>query len=79
MSEMVGLAEIAQRLRLDLRSVRRLLAKEGDALKIELVRGKGDKLLLSRDDADKLIMFSWCLRRFQIGSRSVLRTTWRGD
>lgn len=55
MSDMVGLAEIAQRLRLDLRSVRRLLAKEGDALKIEIVRGKGDKLLLSRDDADKLI------------------------
>lgn len=55
MSEMVGLAEIAQRLRLDLKSVRCLLAKEGDALQIELVRGKGDKLLLSRDDADKLI------------------------
>ncbi len=54
MSEMVGLAEIAQRLRLDLRTVRRLLAKEGDALQIEIVRGKGDKLLLSRDDAEKL-------------------------
>jgi len=52
---MVGLSEIAQRLKLDLRSVRRLLAKEGEALNIAIVRGKGDKLLLAREDADKLI------------------------
>ena len=55
MSEMVGLADIAQRLKLDLRTVRRLIAKEGDALQITLTRGKGDKVLLSRDDAEKLI------------------------
>jgi predicted GIY-YIG superfamily endonuclease len=62
---MVGLAEIAQRLRLDLRTVRRLLAKERDALQIKIVRGKGDKLLLSRDDAEKLIK-SYEARRGQV-------------
>ena len=37
------------------RTVRRLIASESEALKLQLTRGKGDKVFLSRDDADKLI------------------------
>lgn len=56
MAEMVGLAELAKRLGMaDSSGARRLIAREGDSLGLELHRGKGDKLLLSRDDADRLI------------------------
>ena len=55
MAEMVKIAEIAQRLGVDLTTVRRLIAKESEALQLQLNRGKGDRLLLSRNDADKLI------------------------
>lgn len=48
MAEMVGIPEIAKRLKLDGGTVRRLIARVGDTLGIELHRGKGDKLLLSR-------------------------------
>ena len=55
MSEMVAILEIAKRLNVDATTVRRLIAKESDALKLEVHRGKGDKLFLSKDDAEKLI------------------------
>ena len=55
MAEMVGIPEIAKRLKMDSSNVRRLIARESDNLGLELHRGKGDKLLLSRDDADRLI------------------------
>ncbi len=62
MAEMVGLAEIASRLNLDNRSVRRLIARESETLEIEIHRGKGDKVLLSKDDAERL-MASYLARR----------------
>jgi len=52
---MVRIAEIAKRLRVDLTTVRRLIAKESDALQLALHRGKSDRLFLSREDAEKLI------------------------
>ncbi len=55
MPDLVGIADVAKRLRLDFTTVRRLIAKEKDALQITLRRGKGDKLFLSREDAEKLI------------------------
>jgi hypothetical protein len=55
MAEMVALAEIAKRLNLEVTAIRRLVARESDTLKIEIHRGKGDKVFLSRDDADRLI------------------------
>jgi hypothetical protein len=55
MSELVGIPEIAKRLNLDNTSVRRFIAREGDALKIQIQRGKSDRVLLTRDDAEKLI------------------------
>ncbi len=55
MADMVGLAEIAKRLSVSDRTVRRLIASESEALKLQLTRGKGDKVFLSRDDAEKLI------------------------
>ena len=55
MSEMVGIPEIAKRLSLDGGTVRRFIARENESLKLTLLRGKGDKLLLSRSDADRLV------------------------
>jgi hypothetical protein len=55
MPDVVGIADIARRLHLDFTTVRRLIAKEKDALQITLRRGKGEKLFLSREDAEKLI------------------------
>lgn len=55
MAEMVGIPEIAKRLKMDSSNVRRLIARESDNLGLELHRGKGDKFLLSREDADRLI------------------------
>lgn len=52
---MLGIAEIAKRLAVEVTTVRRLIAPESDALKLEVHRGKGDKLLLTREDAEKLI------------------------
>ena len=52
---MVGIPEVAKRLSLDGGTVRRFIARENETLKLTLVRGKGDKLLLSRPDADRLI------------------------
>jgi hypothetical protein len=55
MSETVGLPEVAKRLSLDGGTVRRFIARENETLKLTLLRGKGDKLLLSRPDADRLV------------------------
>jgi len=55
MSELVGLAEIAARLTVDNRTVRRLIAQESQILGLEVQRGKGDKVLLSREHAEKVI------------------------
>ena len=55
MPEMVSIPEIAKRLKIDGGTVRRFIAREKEELKIVLHRGKGDKLLLSREDADRLI------------------------
>jgi hypothetical protein len=55
MAEMIKIAEIAKRLGVDLTTVRRLIARESEALQIKLHRGKGDKLLLTREDAERLI------------------------
>jgi hypothetical protein len=69
MAEMVGFAEIANRLGLDLRTVRRLIARESEALQIQLHRGKGGKVLLSKEDADKLVA-SYEARRGPIASNA---------
>lgn len=53
--DLIGIADIAKRLGLEGTAVRRLIRREGDALGIELHRGKGLKLLLTREDADKLV------------------------
>lgn len=55
MAEMIALAEIAKRLNIDTSSVRRLIAREAETLGLEIHRGKGDKLLLTADDANSLI------------------------
>ncbi len=55
MGEKLPLAEIAKRLNLDTSSVRRLIARESEALKLQLFRGKSDKIFLSKEDAEKLI------------------------
>ena len=55
MAEMLGLGEIAKRLNLEVTAVRRLIAREGDALGIKTIRGKGLKLFLSSEDAETLI------------------------
>ena len=55
MSEFVPIPEIAKRLRLDSSTVRRFIAREGGALNIQIHRGKSDRVLLTREDADKLI------------------------
>ena len=62
MPELVGLAEIAARLTVDNRTVRRLIAQESETLGIEIQRGKGDKVLLSKDDAERVIA-SYLARR----------------
>jgi hypothetical protein len=55
MPELVKIAEIAKRLGVDFTTVRRLIARESDALQLKLHRGKGDALFLSKDDAERLI------------------------
>ena len=55
MAGMVKIAEIAKRVGVDLTTVRRLIARESDSPQIQLHRGKGDKLLLTKDDAERLV------------------------
>lgn len=54
MAEMIGIPEIARRLGVDITTVRRLIARETESLQLTLHRGKADRLLLSKDDADRL-------------------------
>lgn len=68
MPELVGLAEIAVRLSVDNRTVRRLIAQESEALGIEIQRGKGDKVLLLKDDSERLIAAYLARRGPQTGS-----------
>lgn len=55
MADLIRLPDIAKRLRIDLSTVRRLIAKEGDSLKLTLHRCKHDRLFLSSEDAARLI------------------------
>lgn len=55
MAELIGIPEIAKRLSVDTTTVRRFMARESEALQLQLNRGKGDRLLLPKDDAEKLI------------------------
>ena len=55
MSELIGFAEIAKRLNLEVTAVRRLVARKSEELQLTLHRGKGLKLFLNREDVDKLI------------------------
>ncbi len=55
MAEMIGIPDIARRLGVDSGTVRRLIARESETLQLTINRGKGDRLLLSKDDADRLI------------------------
>ena len=53
----------------DVTTVRRLIAREGGALNIQIQRGKGDKILLTREAADKLIA-SYEARRSAVSADS---------
>lgn len=55
MAEMVGLAQLASRLKLDISSVRRLIARDAEHLQLQVHRGKQDRIMLSREDADRLV------------------------
>ena len=48
--------------------MRRLIAQESETLGIEIHRGKGDKVLLSKDDAERLIASYLARRGPQIGT-----------
>ena len=48
MADMLGFAEIAKRLNLEVTAVRRLIAREGDALGIKIHRGKGVNISLQK-------------------------------
>jgi hypothetical protein len=49
------MVEIAKRLKIDSGTVRRLIARESESLQLTVLRGKQDRLFLSREDADRLI------------------------
>lgn len=55
MSEMVSIWDIAKRLKIEPTTVRRFIARINDDLGVELHRGKGDKIFLSRADADRVV------------------------
>jgi hypothetical protein len=52
---MIGMPEIAKRLKVDTGTVRRPIARESESLRLTLHRGKMDRLFLSREDAHRLI------------------------
>lgn len=66
---MIGLAEIAERLSVDNRTVRRLLAQEAETLGVQIHRGKGDKVLLDREDGERLIA-SYLAKRGPVSAAS---------
>jgi hypothetical protein len=55
MAELVSIWDIAKRCNVEVTTVRRFIARVGDTLGVQLQRGKGDKLLLSREDADRIV------------------------
>jgi hypothetical protein len=55
MSDMVGIPEIAKRLKVDGGTVRRLIARESEALQLKVHRGKQNYLYLSREDTERLV------------------------
>ncbi len=55
MAEMVPFAEIAKRLKVNHGTVGRLIKRYGEELHLVVHQGKGVKLLLSKEDAEKLI------------------------
>jgi hypothetical protein len=69
MADKISIAEIARRLDVDSTTVRRLIAKEAESLHIEIYRGKGDKVFLTADDANKLIA-SYEARRGKVSDKS---------
>jgi len=69
MADKIGIAEIAKRLNVESTTVRRLIAKEAESLQIEIYRGKGDKVFLTVDDANKLIA-SYEARRGKVSDKS---------
>jgi len=73
MPEMIGITDIAKRLRLDSGTVRRLIARESEALNLTISRGKGERLLLSEDDAERLIS-SYEARRGPLATYEPRRT-----
>lgn len=78
MADMVGIAEIAKRLGLDLGTVRRLIAREADALQLEINRGKGDRLLLPKEHAERVIA-SYEARRGPIAAYEPRSTVVRSE
>ena len=56
MAELVSIWDIAKRCNVEVTTVRRFIARVGDSLGVQLQRGKGDKLFLSRDDADRVVV-----------------------
>jgi T5orf172 domain-containing protein len=75
---MVTISEIAKRIGVDTTTVRRLIAKESEALGLALQRGKGDRLLLSAADAESLVA-SWEARRGPIVSSGDVAETAKYD
>lgn len=55
MPEMIGISEIAERLEVGHTTVRRLIDREADSLGVKIHRDKGNRVLLSRNDAENLI------------------------
>ncbi len=71
---MVGIPQIAQSLGLDGGTVRRLIARESESLNLRLHRGKGDKLFLPEEDAQRLIA-SYKARRGPVAEYQPRRTS----
>jgi hypothetical protein len=69
MPEMMSIVQISKRLNLEVTTVRRLIARTSEELGLKLHRGKGDKLLLENDDAERLIS-SYEARRGMISEDS---------
>ena len=67
MADMFGLLDIAERLNVEVTTVRRLVAREIDSLQLQIHRGKGDKILLTKEDTENLIA-SYQSRRGPVSS-----------
>jgi hypothetical protein len=63
MVEMVGITDIAKRLKVEETTVRRFIARQSDELGIQLHKVKGNKQALSREHADRIIAAYEATRR----------------